>query len=343
LHLYCTHCGTRLIERSIDGRLRSVCPSCGSVACAQPKVGAGVLVERDGALLLLQRGPAAGAFPGAWNLPSGYCEAGEPPRVTATRETAEETGLQVRPGRLVDACYFDDDPRGNGLLLVYEAEISGGELRVDGHEATQAGFFPPDHLPRPLSGGGHDRAIEAWQARALDRWQPGDAPRYCPHCAHPLHEQWAFRRLRPVCPACGFVHFRDPKVGVSVLVEQDRQVLLVRRAIEPGLGKWCLPSGFVDWDEAPERAAARECAEETGLQVDVLGLLAAAHYTADFRGPGINLTYRARITGGELHPGDDADVARFFAPAELPPPETVAFASHRQALQRWQADHWRRE
>jgi 8-oxo-dGTP diphosphatase len=335
--LYCLQCGTKLDLRYIEGRVRSICPACGQVAYQQLKVGAGALVEQNGSLLLVQRGPAMDAFPGTWNLPSGYCEADEPPQVTAARETAEETGLQVRAGGLVDAYYFDDDPRGNGLLLVYEAEIVGGELQSDGHETTGAGYFPPRHLPQPLCGGGHEQAIRAWQARALDRWQPGAPLRYCPHCGHALEERLAFDRLRPVCPACGFIHFRNPKVGVSVLVEANGQVLLVRRAIDPGLGKWCLPSGFVEWDESPQAAAIRECAEETGLAVAILELMDAVHYTADFRGAGVNLTYRAQVTGGVLQPGDDAEAARFFTPAELPPAGEIAFASHRQALERWQA------
>jgi 8-oxo-dGTP diphosphatase len=337
IELYCIQCGTQLIPTVREGRARPVCPGCGFVFYQQLKVGAGVLIEQDATLLLAKRGPAASAFPGSWNLPSGYCQAAESPADTAIREAAEETGLQVRAGRLVDVYYFDDDPRGNGVLLVYEAEIQGGELRSDGQEVATIGFFSPDHLPRPLCGGGHDQAIRAWRARARDRWQPGVSLRYCPHCAHPLEERLAFDRLRPVCPACGFVHFRNPKVGVSVLVEQGGQVLLVRRAVEPGLGKWCLPSGFIEWDEAPEAAAVRECAEETGLNVALTGFLDVVHYVEDFRGAGINLTYQGQVLGGSLQPGDDADQARFFSPSELPAVETIAFRSHRLALERWEA------
>ena len=110
----------------------------------------GALVVRDHALLLVQRGPGTCALPGAWNLPAGYCEADESPSMTAVRETQEETGLQVRVGRLVGAYYFDDDPRGNGILLVYEATPVGGSLRVDGQEGAQAEFFQPGNLPEPL-------------------------------------------------------------------------------------------------------------------------------------------------------------------------------------------------
>jgi 8-oxo-dGTP diphosphatase len=170
---------------------------------------------------------------------------------------------------------------------------------------------------------------------ADDKWQPDMPLRYCPHCGHPLEERMAFGRIRPVCASCGFIHFQNPKLGVSVLVEDEQRVLLIRRAIEPGKGKWCLPCGFVEWDEEPEAAAARECREETGLVMADFELLEARHYDDDFRGPGINLTYRAQVDGGTLRPGDDAGEGRFFAPIELPPPEEIAFCSHRQVLERW--------
>jgi len=311
-------------------------PIAGQRAICRPlQVGAGVVVERAGCLLLVQRSPAARPFPGAWHLPWGYCPADEPPPVTAVREAARETGLRLRVDRLLGAYFFDDDPRGNGLLLVYEAGVEGGELRREGREVVAVGFFPAEGLPRPLSGGGHDQAIEAWRRRALDRWQPGTAMRYCPHCTHPLEERPVFDRLRLTCPACGFVHFRAPKVGVSVLVEQAGRVLLVQRAIVPEKDKWCLPSGFVEWDEAPEEAAIRECAEETGLEVVITGLVKVVHYTDDFRGPGISLIYHARVQGGILRPGDDARLARFFAPAELPPPQEIAFQNQRLVLEQW--------
>lgn len=308
------------------------------MAYKQLKVGAGVLIEREGALLLLKRGPESDVFPGTWNLPSGYCEADESPRIAAVREAAEETGLEVETGRLIDVYFFDNDPRGNGLLIVYEAKIVAGVLEEDGREATAVGYFSPDRLPHPLCGGGHDEAIAAWQSRTLDRWQPGAPPRYCPHCAHPLEERLAFDRLRPVCAACGFVHFRGLKVGVSVMIEHDGQLLLVQRGVEPGLGRWSLPSGFVEWDESPQVAAVRECQEETGLEVVIAGLLDVSHYADDFRGPGINLTYWVEVAGGVLRPGDDAAAVRYFSPAELPCSQDVAFRGHRRLLERWRAN-----
>jgi ADP-ribose pyrophosphatase YjhB (NUDIX family) len=277
------------------------------------------------------------AFPGTWNLPAGYCKVDESPVITAARKASEETGWQIKAGRLTGAYYYDDedDPRGDGVLLVYEAEIVDEEWQDDTAEATDVGFFMVDQLPEPLGGAGHDQAIRAWRAHASDRWRPGMPMRYCPHCAQPLQVRMTFDRLRSVCPVCGFVNFRTPKVGVSVLVEEGHRVLLIRRGVEPGLGMWCLPSGFVEWDESPEAAAVRECAEETGLVVAVTELLEVRHYTDDYRGPGINLTYRVQARGGTLRPGDDAVEVRFFAPGELPPWEAIAFRSHRLVLKQW--------
>ena len=319
----------------MEGQSHTACPVCGQIVDRQLAVGVGVLVQRDGELLLVQRGSTNGACPGGWTLPAGDCRVDESPLAMAAREASEVTGVQIIACDLVDVYYFDDDPRGNGVLLVYEAEIADGELQSDAAEAPKVGFFAADRLPEPLCGRGHDQAILAWQVHVLDRWQPGMPMRYCPHCKHPLEIREAFDRLRSVCPVCGFVHFRAPKAGVSMLVEEGHCVLLVRRGVEPGAGMWCLPSGFVEWDESPEAAAVRECAEETGLVVTVVGLLGVGHYTDDYRGPGINLTYRVYVAGGTLRPGDDAVEVHFFAPEDLPPMEAIAFQGHRLVLRQW--------
>jgi len=165
----------------------------------------------------------------------------------------------------------------------------------------------------------------------------GRAPyTYCPHCRTELKEQLVFGRNRSVCSECGFVHFLDPKVGAGVLAERDGKVVLVRRAVVPALGSWCLPSGFVEYDEGPEQAAIREFLEETGLQVQLTGLLDVRQYRNDSRGPGIVILYRGQVIGGEPHPGDDASEVGLFGPDKLP--EDIAFATHRRALVRWQRE-----
>lgn len=157
--------------------------------------------------------------------------------------------------------------------------------------------------------------------------------RYCPYCRAELIDQLIHGRTRRTCPACGFVHFEDPKLGVAVLVEDSGRVLLVRRAVEPARGAWCLPSGFVECDEHPAQAAARECWEETGLQVEVTDLLGLDRFADDARGPGVVIFYRARVTGGSLQAGDDASDVRFFDRHHLP--DQIAFASNRRVLAEW--------
>lgn len=157
--LFCLRCGTRLARILIHERERQTCERCGWVFYPQLKVGAGMLVVRDGRLLLLQR--ANEPFRGCWNLPAGYVEANEAPARAAERETREESGLQVKTDRLADAYFFDDDPRGNGILLAYLCQIVHGEMLLD-EESQAVGWFAAQEIPTRLAGGGHDQAILAW-------------------------------------------------------------------------------------------------------------------------------------------------------------------------------------
>ena len=159
---------------------------------------------------------------------------------------------------------------------------------------------------------------------------------YCPRCAHALEDQFAFGRMRRVCPTCGFVFFREPKVAAGALIERDGSVLLVRRSFEPKKGYWALPAGYMEIDEGPVATAIRECFEETGLIVHVTGLLEVYYVANDPRGAGVLILYRAEIDSGELTAGDDAAEVAFFAPDALP--REIAFASTRRALWRWQCE-----
>jgi ADP-ribose pyrophosphatase YjhB (NUDIX family) len=159
--------------------------------------------------------------------------------------------------------------------------------------------------------------------------------RFCPRCGQPLIEQESFGRLRPVCAACGFVHFRDPKVAAAVLLSDNGRVLLIRRAVDPGRGLWALPAGFVEVNELPHEAAAREALEETGLHV-AIGDLLGIRLMANPDKPGLLLTYRGRVVGGNLQANDDVSEARWFGADELPWDE-LAFETTRESLREWLA------
>jgi len=152
---------------------------------------------------------------------------------------------------------------------------------------------------------------------------------YCLRCGSRLAEEERFGRARPVCPACGWIYFADPKVAAAVLVEQGDNVLLVRRAYDPERGRWTLPAGFIDAGEDPRRAAERECLEETGLVVRITALMDVLFGQDHARGANIIIIYKADILSGVLQPGDDVDGAAFFARGNLPP---LAFSATRHIL-----------
>jgi ADP-ribose pyrophosphatase YjhB (NUDIX family) len=157
---FCTHCGTLLEVREVEERQRSFCPTCYRIHYKQLKVGAGAFIERNGKVLLLQR--TRPPFENCWNLPAGYAEADESPDQTEVREVYEEVGLQVKITGLVDVYFFSDDPRGNGILIVYGCDTVSGEP-VESAEAAVPTFFAPENIPANLAGGGHNQAILAWQ------------------------------------------------------------------------------------------------------------------------------------------------------------------------------------
>lgn len=156
---------------------------------------------------------------------------------------------------------------------------------------------------------------------------------YCSSCGSKVEERQAFGQLRPVCPSCGRVHFLDPKVAAGVLLSEDHKILLVRRSVEPEIGKWTLPAGFVEGDEDPRETAVRECLEETGLDIAIDELLDVIHGREHSSGASIVIIYTGKILGGQLEAQDDADAAMYFAATDLPP---LAFNATRVAIEGWQ-------
>ena len=98
----------------------------------------------------------------------------------------------------------------------------------------------------------------------------GTGFRFCPACGGTLESRLlkASDPERLVCTQCEFVFYLDPKLAVGTIIRDERdRVVLVRRAIEPGYGKWVFPGGYVDRGEQLQAAALREAREETGLEV----------------------------------------------------------------------------
>ena len=154
---------------------------------------------------------------------------------------------------------------------------------------------------------------------------------YCHICGARLSQRQVGGRDRPWCGACDHPIYFDPKVAVVAFIERGDSVLLVRRGMEPALGKWALPAGFVDHDEAPEAAALREVLEETGLTARIVELL-AVYPKRDDGLADIVIAYRAVAVDGVEEAGDDADALGWFKRDALP---ELAFYPTRTLLGLW--------
>jgi ADP-ribose pyrophosphatase YjhB (NUDIX family) len=132
------------------------------------------------------------------------------------------------------------------------------------------------------------------------------------------------------CPRDDFILWHDPKVSTAVVVEVDGGVLLGRRAIEPGYGFWCLPGGFVNDDEAPAAAAARECMEEINAAIDITGLIGVYHVAKTDAPSMVGIAYSARLAdGARPTAGSEMLELGVFAADAMPP---LAFPSHRRVM-----------
>ncbi len=171
---------------------------------------------------------------------------------------------------------------------------------------------------------------------------PKDArsgPIFCARCAAPLIDAVPplDSRIRRMCAVCGFVAYVNPKVAAGTVPVQGGKIALIRRGIEPALGKWSFPCGYVEHDETVEAGAVRETREESGLSVTLDGLLGAYSFAASESDGLLNVTgivvlaFATSSVSGDLVAGDDATDAAWFDPAAVPDAE-LAFESTRRAL-----------
>ncbi len=144
------------------------------------------------------------------------------------------------------------------------------------------------------------------------------AYRFCPRCGGPL-ERRLLKSTEPerlVCTQCQFVFYLDPKIAVGTIIRAESGALvLVRRAIEPGYGKWVFPGGYVDRGEPLTSAAIREAREECGLEIRLDGLVNIYSYAG--RAPVI-VVYAATALGGTLCVDDESLESAEFAPTAIP-------------------------
>ena len=153
---------------------------------------------------------------------------------------------------------------------------------------------------------------------------------FCLRCGRPLVLRIIEGREVEACPDDDFVLWRDPKVATAVVVEAEGGIVLGRRSIEPGYGEWCLPGGFVNYDEDPAGAAVRECLEEIGADVELLELLGVYHVAKMTTSSIVGIAYRGRLAGrAAISAGSEMFEVGVFRLDALP---EIAFPSHRQVL-----------
>ena len=153
---------------------------------------------------------------------------------------------------------------------------------------------------------------------------------YCVNCGVELVTRVIEGREVEACPNDDFVLWHDPKVTTAVVIEVDGGILLGRRAIEPGRGLWCLPGGFVNADEDPWDAAARECMEEISAAVELVRLIGVYHIPKRTAPSMVGIAYQASLVdGSKPSPGPEMLEVSVFALDTLPP---LAFPSHHKVL-----------
>ncbi|MBN1526413.1 MAG: NUDIX hydrolase [Candidatus Omnitrophica bacterium] len=155
--------------------------------------------------------------------------------------------------------------------------------------------------------------------------------KFCPLCGYRLRWRRENGRKRSACRKCGWVHYENPlPVAVCVVKNKNGKILIAKRNLRPGIGRWALPGGFIESNEAPEIACLRELEEETGLKGKIKRL--AGIYSQDIRHHGSFLVigYEASVSKNTLSLNSELKEAGFFSEKDLP---VIPFSSHRKIIE----------
>lgn len=160
--------------------------------------------------------------------------------------------------------------------------------------------------------------------------------KYCSSCGSKVNLTIPEGDNRPryVCPACETIHYQNPNMVTGCIPEWEDKILLCKRAIEPRLGLWTLPAGFMENGESNMEGAAREAMEEANAVMREMQLFSV------FSIPHINQVYtmyRGVLHKGEASAGDESEDVRLVSKEEVPW-EHIAFPVIRETLKLYYED-----
>ncbi len=154
---------------------------------------------------------------------------------------------------------------------------------------------------------------------------------YCPHCTTRLASRFIDGRSRLFCSKCNKPIYENPVPSTaSVVINENQEILLVKRNIEPKKGDWCLPGGFIELYEKSEECCLRELKEETNLEGEIERLAGVYLSKSPIYKSVLVIGYSIKNIRGEIRPGDDSEEVRFFSFKEMP---KIAFDSHQSIFE----------
>ena len=153
---------------------------------------------------------------------------------------------------------------------------------------------------------------------------------FCPNCGSKIFMKIPEEdnRLRAVCDSCNLIHYENPKIVVGALATFEGKILLCKRAIEPRVGLWTLPAGYMELNETTLEGAVRETVEEAGADIKIVRLFAM--HDLPFVNQ-VHIFFLAKMKSPSLSPGSESLEAKLFDVDEIPW-ENLAFRSVSRTL-----------
>ncbi|MGB0466218.1 MAG: NUDIX hydrolase [Pontibacterium sp.] len=159
---------------------------------------------------------------------------------------------------------------------------------------------------------------------------------FCSHCGSAVRTAIpeGDNRPRHICIRCDQIHYQNPRIIAGCLPVYEDKVLLCRRAIEPRLGYWTLPAGFMENGESTEQAALRETYEEAYAEVEIQSLYTV---TSILHVNQVQMFYLAKMHKPEYAISSESLEVELFSEQDIPWDE-LAFQTIRNALELYFAD-----